>query len=310
MGKVIDAQSLGVTEFSMVDLKSFISSSVPVKHTFIHFESKRRLLKRWQSDPDPAPAFALVAIDDVLPPSMEEDDNEERDCRYEIDLAPTMSVEGFSCDEEEPLRTPELSPRHWAAPASPPPSMHIDSWCMSSPVPLSSLPLVRPSDSIVAMLPCSLQRSPQPRSSPHHEEFEKQLPSTFGANLNSGLTDFCRFTFTLRRADGVSLGLDVNCTDALIVQGVRPEGAVDSWNRQVRDGPTGWKALRVGDALVAVNGETDCWKMLDEIKGNQLLKIEVERRGPMDVVRSEGAVQEEALWQAAAWLPSRSSHTG
>lgn len=89
------------------------------------------------------------------------------------------------------------------------------------------------------------------------------------------------FSFTLRKADGTDLGLNVshNGDDkALRVEGVRPEGAVEAWNRQCFGSTPSDKAVLPGDRIVSVNGVVnDPVKMLEECRDKQLLKITVTR---------------------------------
>jgi len=91
------------------------------------------------------------------------------------------------------------------------------------------------------------------------------------------------FNFMLRRAAGVEWGLDVardGSGQALLVQGVLPGGAIDSWNKQVMGGPKAdsLRALLVGDLIVSVNNKRDCQAMVDESKNSMLLKMEVLRQ--------------------------------
>mmetsp|Transcript_109262 Transcript_109262/g.308233 ORF Transcript_109262/g.308233 Transcript_109262/m.308233 type:complete len:326 (+) Transcript_109262:125-1102(+) len=89
------------------------------------------------------------------------------------------------------------------------------------------------------------------------------------------------FTFTIRRDDNVSLGLNVSqSTDgkALLVHSVRPGGAIDAWNKQCITADNGCgKHVMPADKVVSVNGRTDCSGMLLEIKDNLLLKLVVVR---------------------------------
>lgn len=90
-----------------------------------------------------------------------------------------------------------------------------------------------------------------------------------------------QFTFTLRKADGADLGLDVShsLTDkTLRIEGVRPEGAVEAWNRQCHGSVAAEKVVQVGDKLVSVNSVSyDPEKMLQECKDKQLLKLTIIR---------------------------------
>lgn len=89
------------------------------------------------------------------------------------------------------------------------------------------------------------------------------------------------FSFTLRKADGTDLGLNVSHHEkdkVLRVEGVRPEGAVEAWNRQCIGSTSADKAVRPGDRIISVNGVIyDPTKMLEECRDRQLLKLTVVR---------------------------------
>merc|ERR1719408_432190 len=89
------------------------------------------------------------------------------------------------------------------------------------------------------------------------------------------------FSFTLRKADGSDLGLNVSHHEddkALRVEGVRPEGAVEAWNRQCVGSTASEKAIIAGDRIISVNGVvSDPLKMLEECRDKQLLKLTVVR---------------------------------
>mmetsp|Transcript_136147 Transcript_136147/g.236650 ORF Transcript_136147/g.236650 Transcript_136147/m.236650 type:complete len:580 (+) Transcript_136147:77-1816(+) len=91
------------------------------------------------------------------------------------------------------------------------------------------------------------------------------------------------FTFTLRRADDVVLGLDVTHSDAenfLHVKGILTNGAIQAWNRQCSGGPAAGKSVMAGDKIVRVNDAGDVQSMLKQCKEKQLLKITVVRGEP------------------------------
>jgi len=98
------------------------------------------------------------------------------------------------------------------------------------------------------------------------------------------------FEFTHRRAQDVEWGLDVTRTimavavdeslEALVVDGVLPGLAIDSWNRQIisTDGPMAIKVVQAGDLIVAVNDKHDCESMVRESSSSILLKMKVLRQ--------------------------------
>merc|ERR1719387_2328504 len=96
-------------------------------------------------------------------------------------------------------------------------------------------------------------------------------------------TGGCFFSFTLRKADGVDLGIHMIRTDddkAWRVDGVGAGTAVDAWNRQCAGGSGADKAVLAGDKIVSVNGRTDCDGMLEECRAKALLKFVVVRGDP------------------------------
>jgi hypothetical protein len=94
------------------------------------------------------------------------------------------------------------------------------------------------------------------------------------------------FSVTIRRADGVELGLEIMRDEPyeLIVAGVIPNGAAEAWNRQCFAGPFSSKAIVPTDRIVGINGRCDCDGMLEECRQRQLLKIFVVRS---DLPRTE-----------------------
>lgn len=89
------------------------------------------------------------------------------------------------------------------------------------------------------------------------------------------------FSFTLRKADGADLGLNVSHhanESTLRVEGVRDGGAVEAWNRQCAGTPAQEKAVVVGDKIISVNAISgDPRKMLDECRDKLLLRLTVVR---------------------------------
>mmetsp|Transcript_104676 Transcript_104676/g.181896 ORF Transcript_104676/g.181896 Transcript_104676/m.181896 type:complete len:672 (-) Transcript_104676:93-2108(-) len=89
------------------------------------------------------------------------------------------------------------------------------------------------------------------------------------------------FGFTIRRADGVELGMEVvpdEDSQELVVQEVLENGAVAAWNRLCVGTPTSVKEVKPNDRVVSVNDKTGCCEsMLDECRNKQLLKLVVVR---------------------------------
>jgi len=89
------------------------------------------------------------------------------------------------------------------------------------------------------------------------------------------------FSFTLRKADGTDLGINVSHHEhdkVLRVEGVRPEGAVEAWNRQCMGSAMADKTVLSGDKILSVNGIVgEPARMLEECRDRQLLKFTVMR---------------------------------
>lgn len=106
------------------------------------------------------------------------------------------------------------------------------------------------------------------------------LPATPSSESDYGRV----FSFTLRKADGTDLGINVSHHEhdkMLRVEGVRPEGAVEAWNRQCIGSASAEKAVIPGDRIISVNAVTDePARMLEECRDKQLLKFTILRGGP------------------------------
>jgi hypothetical protein len=115
------------------------------------------------------------------------------------------------------------------------------------------------------------------------------------------------FSFTLRKADDTDLGLNVSTIpdeQVLLVESVRPEGAVDAWNRQCLGGAFPERAVCVGDKILSVNNvsyEPD--KMLEECKDKFLLRLTI-CRGELPVTAG-GASMADAAAVPEATSPVR-----
>lgn len=108
------------------------------------------------------------------------------------------------------------------------------------------------------------------------------------------------FSFTLRKADGTDLGLNVSHHEedkCLRVESVRPEGAVEAWNRQCLGSAASEKAVLPGDRIISVNSiSSDPIKMLEECRDSQLLKL--------TVVRGEAAKTTTLRADASEFVPA------
>lgn len=120
------------------------------------------------------------------------------------------------------------------------------------------------------------------------------------------------FKFTLRKADGAELGLSVSHMDndnILLVEGVRPEGAVEAWNKQC-SGTSPEKAIIAGDRIISVNSiYYDTEKMLEECCNKQLLKLTIVRgNAPLPANPNEApASKHELRADASEFVPGKAA---
>lgn len=145
----------------------------------------------------------------------------------------------------QPPRTVEHAPGCWVAPAAPPPA----------PGP-------------------ARQEHAAAAGGPGAPEPAPAVP----AQLQGGGPDGGRpITITLRRQDGVALGLRITSEwdgKGLRIEGIEPGGAAAAWNR-LCDPP---RAICVGDVLIGVNGAVlDALGMLQECQRSMLLKLVIAR---------------------------------
>lgn len=115
---------------------------------------------------------------------------------------------------------------------------------------------------------------------PHPTDLAASAPPAAPAAAAVASPTVYSFTITLRRADTIPLGLDVRGdTDGkcLMVEAVRPGGAVEAWNRlsigDMRD-------IKGGDLIISINGVADADSMREECLNKHLLRMTVARCGP------------------------------
>lgn len=118
------------------------------------------------------------------------------------------------------------------------------------------------------------------------------------------------FSFTLRKADGADLGLNVSHSkteQVLNVEGVRADGAVEAWNKQCAGSIHQEKTVIVGDRIIGVNSIAyDPEKMLEECRDKQLLKLTIVRAGrPLPQPQACASLKPTALRaDASVFVPS------
>ena len=117
------------------------------------------------------------------------------------------------------------------------------------------------------------------------------------------------FNITIRKAEGITLGLAVSCgeSDRLLVEEVKP-GAMAAWNKQCASGGKGpmlQKIVRAGDHITQVNNiSNDFVAMLNECCRHQTVNLTVARREPQVFLR-----QSSLRGEAAVFDPSCEAHT-
>lgn len=287
--------------------------TLPVKNTFIHFGGLRqqnngRSLRRWRTDPeDPMPlSLACMKSESASTASLalSNDSCSTTEPPSEIDALEVAPLGALACFDlaDATLRTPEQSPRHsrWESPEEITPAPAAQAAARENLQPLHDVAL-RPL-SPMSMRPQSSASSLS--SSPASSGFlDGAINSLSGTPSTSFLAGGVCFDFTLRLADNIGLGLDLEpCTygrEALFVQGVLQNGAIAAWNKQCFDGfAKRPKSVWPGDAIVSVNGKTDNSSMIHECKTQMLLKLTL-FRPVWDAGPCFGAVPTNCYWPAA-----------
>jgi hypothetical protein len=107
------------------------------------------------------------------------------------------------------------------------------------------------------------------------------------------------FGLKLRLAEGSGLGVTVDRApnnQALIIQAVREQGGITSWNRMVASSPQRMKVVVPGDRIVCVNDKTVCEEMLEEVQNKLLVKLTICRSAVDHHMAS-------STWCEGAFLP-------
>jgi len=111
------------------------------------------------------------------------------------------------------------------------------------------------------------------------------------------------FKITLRRADGVPLGLDVRGDSGepfLEVQAVKPGGAVEALNRQFAGD---FREIRPGDRIIAINGAEEADAMLQQCMQKYLLKMTVSRSAATEPGTPQSAGARSMRAEADEFVP-------
>lgn len=198
-------------------------------------------------------------------------------------LAALMPVQGAEGDHEfmTPITSIEESELRAPLPTLPAFPFSSDTTDTGYPVesPAATIKLADALDAEAPRTPLSLaQTLPSLKSpAPSQPKSDGSPSSEASANDKSNF----RFHFTLQKAEGESLGLDVshnNNTKILQVENVLPGGAVDTWNQQCSSSGQPEHVVRKGDRIVSVNTVSGCGKsMLEECKNNQELSVTLVR---------------------------------
>jgi len=349
----------GVVLHNMLDSNSTIpcsSGALPVKNTFIHFDSECLSPVRRPSaaaahhlpvEPYKHPRGSLT-LSPGLPRRSAPPDSPRSECQDVgwdalSDSAQSRDLESssdhhsnFISDEAVP-KTPERTSNRQVSPgpservAAPWPnltpdpvpmwrgrsdsaaamtdekeaSMKFSSYMFSTTT--STMPALGPMPETISSV-ASLAGTPPVKSQrlvnwPHGQSEWMPLSSFGGGELDGFM-----FRFTLRRADNVRLGLEVQrikADRALLVVKVNKGLAMDAWNKQCELGPGYWKAVQPGDRIVQANGKLGCASMLEEIQHKQLLQLLVVREVP-------AAGQNVPFWpdQQVSWSQSMATTQG
>lgn len=276
--------------------------SLPVKNTFIHFEgpcqqSSRRGLRRWRTDPEEPPqrvlsgmkserastaSLAPSSVGSTVEPASEADVLDAT-----IGSLRVLDLEGFN----SPETTPRCVRDPWASSpqTSSPPQLQATVTSPSSPFGTH----VQASPVLTPLTSASSSLSSSPASSIYVDAATNLLSEGRRTQFLEG--GYC-FSFTLRLADDVGLGVDLvaswDGSQALCIQEILQNGAVAAWNKQCFDGTSmRLKAVWPGDTIVAVNGKMEYLDMLDECKHKMLLKLTVFRH-------DSAAVPTDCYWSS------------
>jgi hypothetical protein len=122
-----------------------------------------------------------------------------------------------------------------------------------------------------------LLRSPAQKRPSWPGLMQSPVPASPFVIMEDGGTSF---SFSLRKAEGVQLGMDfVDRSAGLVVKNVETGGAVEAWNRQCAGGPAAGKAVNPGDCVTSVNGITDVEGMRRECQEKALIRLTITRAG-------------------------------
>lgn len=180
-------------------------------------------------------------------------------------------------DSPEPYALGTSTPRSDSIAGQP---MMVASEASYSGFPCFPMPTTPVSPATPILPPSSLDAALQQRPPAFINSLAPSAP--LGQGADPARVAKARFTFTLRKADGVELGLHVSHHEhdtVIRVEGIKPEGAIGAWNRQWSgSGASTEKVVMIGDKIVGVNSiSNDPQRMLQECKDKQLLKIEIVR---------------------------------
>jgi len=289
---------------------------LPVKNTFIHFDTPkeeekapavrpRRMLRATRSDPE---AYGLPAVPSASKAEAEQG-AKAAVCCMPLDLS-ALKQRSTSGDDSTDVtstavHTPEHTPRHWAlsvGSTTSPDGVDLQSVDQMSEV-SSSMEASPGIETPTLSAPSEASPGvPQPIVGTCDAASSQSVPSAVPSDpFKAGFI----FTFTLRLADNVGLGLDVarsSCDSYLTIQQILQHGAIEAWNRQCFDGGmVCMKVVMPGDLIVGINGASGCTAMLQECKDKYLLKVKVLR--PYD----ESAASYSSMgmgWDYCSWSQS------
>mmetsp|Transcript_84488 Transcript_84488/g.236475 ORF Transcript_84488/g.236475 Transcript_84488/m.236475 type:complete len:311 (-) Transcript_84488:291-1223(-) len=263
------------------------SESLPVKNTFIHFRGSRRVLRVCATDPDDPCLLRHTAARAEFAGQCERISSEGDAGSQPADEVPTGP-------DSAAVHTPELTPRSTRSSSCGSPGVDpFARYVVGTP------PIGWSSGCFGAYCGGSATTGGGSVASTPPGVFHAPAWQTSGAALRSvavgrpwlsttGVTaaasDALRFSITLRLPEAGALGLlfaDGACPEegqALRVQSVLPEGAIEAWNRQCIECPA--RAVKIvvpDDLLVEANGASDAAGMRAACGKDVLLKLTFRR---------------------------------
>jgi len=302
---------------------------LPVRNTFIHFGAKpvRRNLCQGNSDPTPPShrskqEFMASCADTCSDTSSQVDGGRTRRNSEPIvvpnlgstpEHSPRLAAWSLSlaaCSQRAARQPLVLSERLEVSPDTPkPPSVSLSLDQLVEREHLLQQPTPEKGTAYTPAPLMAAQRATPEKASRYAPSSSPVLQSRFGSPSSSPSPNPAAvsvgvlegegifFSFTIRKADGGGLGLDIVPSDNnhfLLVNGLRGGGAIEAWNKRCVEAGGSVRALGSGDMIVCVNEKSDVPGMIEEIKSKFLLKLFVVRATPLVDTGHEPSLQDLA----------------